>query len=237
MSPMKAIFFADTHLTRNDRKRTVFVETFIRNVCKDADMVFVMGDLFEFYHGYEGYVYPWYQTIVQALQELVGKGQSVYFLEGNHEFDMGPFFEAHTGIKCFRSMSIDIEGNRTFISHGDEFITNPFLKALKTPATYKIMDVLGPMLSWKVAMGLSVFMSKKKKGKNPKVKEVFREYAEQKINEGFDTIIFAHSHIIDHVEFSRGEKKKVYLNPGDFIKNSTYIEYTSESGFQIKTYV
>ena len=54
--------------------------------------------------------------------------------------------------------------------------------------------------------------------------------------EGFDAVIFAHSHIIDYVEYDRGERKKVYLNPGDFVKNSTYIEYTSESGFQIKAY-
>jgi UDP-2,3-diacylglucosamine hydrolase len=233
---MKMIFFADTHLTEKDGKRVRFVETFIHDVCADADMVFVMGDLFEFYHGYDGYIYPWYQSIVDALKGLTDKGTLVYFLEGNHEFDMGKFFETYTGIKCARSLTMDIDGKRTFISHGDEFINNPFLKVLKTPVTFGIMNLLGPRLSWKVAMGLSIFMSKKKKGQNQKVMYRFREYAEQKINEGFDAVIFAHSHISDYVEYDTGKEKKVYLNSGDFIKNTTYVEYTSESGFAVRKY-
>jgi UDP-2,3-diacylglucosamine pyrophosphatase LpxH len=64
----------------------------------------------------------------------------------------------------------------------------------------------------------------------------FREYAEQKIDEGFDAVIFAHSHISDYVEYDTGKGKKVYLNSGDFIKNATYVEYTSESGFAVRQY-
>jgi UDP-2,3-diacylglucosamine hydrolase len=233
---MKMIFFADAHLTKRNKKNIRFVESFIRDVCSDADMVFIMGDLFEFYHGYEGYIYPWYRTIVDAFREMTSKGKSVYFLEGNHEFDMGPFFEAYTGVKCANSLVIDIEGKRTFISHGDEFISNPFLKALKTPITFGAMNLFGPRLSWTIAMGLSVFMSKKKKGKNKAVKHLFREYAEQKIHEGFDAVIFAHSHISDCVEFETARGKKIYLNSGDFIKKSTYIEYSTESGFSLRKY-
>jgi UDP-2,3-diacylglucosamine hydrolase len=233
---MKMIFFADAHLTKKNRNKIRLVETFIRDVCSEADMVFIMGDLFEFYHGYQGYIYPWYRSIVDAFKEITGKGKTVYFLEGNHEFGMGPFFETYTGVKCVKSLAMDIEGKRIFISHGDEYISNPFLKALKTPATYGAMDLFGPKLSWNIAMGLSIFMSKKKKGQNQKVMYKFREYAEGKFKEGFDAVIFAHSHIPDHAEYDAGQGKKVYLNPGDFIRHSTYIEYTSESGFAIRKY-
>jgi UDP-2,3-diacylglucosamine pyrophosphatase LpxH len=44
---MKMIFFADAHLTRKNKKKIKFVETFVRDVCSDADMVFILGDLFE----------------------------------------------------------------------------------------------------------------------------------------------------------------------------------------------
>jgi len=234
---MKMIFFADAHLTKENKKKIRFVEAFIHDVCHDADIVFIMGDLFEFYHGYEGYIYPWYRSIIDAFKDMTGRGKSVYFLEGNHEFDMGPFFEAYTGVKCVNNLIMDIEGKRTFISHGDEFISNPFLKALKTPITFGVMDMFGPRLSWSIAMGLSVFLSKKKKGQNKNVKYRFREYAQQKIDEGFDAVIFAHSHISDYVEYDTMRGKKVYLNSGDFIKNSTYIEYTSESGFTLMKYL
>lgn len=233
---MKMIFFADTHLTRKNKKKLKMVEVFIRKVCSDADMVFVLGDLFEFYHGYEGYIYPWYRPIVDAFKAITEQGKSVYFLEGNHEFDMGPFFETYTGIQCVKNLTIDIEGKRTFISHGDEFYLNPVTRALKAPLTIGAMNLFGPGLSWKIAMGVSKIMSKKKKGQNQKVKDVFREYARQKLKEGYDAVILAHTHIADYMEFGAGMAKKVYLNTGDFIRKSTYIEYTSEEGFQLKEY-
>lgn len=233
---MKMIFFADAHLTRKNKKKIKFVETFVHNVCSDADVVFILGDLFEFYHGYEGYIYPWYRSIIDTFKAITGKGKSVYFLEGNHEFDMGPFFETYTGIKCVRNLTMDVEGKRTFISHGDEFFMNPVTRALRTPFIFGAMNLFGPQLSWKMAMGLSLLMSKKKKGHNPKARDRFRDYARQKLDEGYDAIILAHSHIPDYVEHGKGEAKKVYLNSGDFIRHSTYIEYTSESGFQIKKY-
>ncbi|HNQ46557.1 MAG TPA: UDP-2,3-diacylglucosamine diphosphatase [Syntrophorhabdus sp.] len=233
---MKMIFFADTHLTKKNKKKLRMVEIFIRNVCIDADMVFVLGDLFEFYHGYEGYIYPWYRPIVDAFKTITEQGKSVYFLEGNHEFDMGPFFESYTGIQCVKNLTIDIEGKRTFISHGDEFYLNLVTRALKAPLTIGAMNLFGPRLSWKIAMAVSRIMSKKKKGQNPKVKNVFREYAREKLKEGYDAVILAHTHIADYMEFGAGMAKKVYLNTGDFIRKSTYIEYTSEEGFQLKEY-
>lgn len=233
---MKMIFFADTHLTRKNKKKLKLVETFIRDMCSEADMVFVLGDLFEFYHGYQGYIYPWYRSIVDSFKAITEKGKSVYFLEGNHEFDMGSFFETYTGIKCVKNITMDIEGKRTFISHGDEFYLNPVTRALKTPLTIGAMNLFGPRLSWKIAMGMSTIMSKKKKGQSPRVKNMFREYAKEKLREGYDAVILAHTHIADYLEFGAGEAKKVYLNSGDFIKKSTYIEYTSEFGFQIKVY-
>ncbi|MBP1735951.1 MAG: metallophosphoesterase [Deltaproteobacteria bacterium] len=222
---MKMIFFADTHLTRKNKKKLKLVETFIRDVCGEADMVFVLGDLFEFYHGYQGYIYPWYRSIVDSFKAITEKG-----------IDMGSFFETYTGIKCVKNLTMDIEGKRTFISHGDEFYLNPVTRALKTPLTIGAMNLFGPRLSWKIAMGMSTIMSKKKKGQSPRVKNMFREYAKEKLNEGYDAVILAHTHIADYLEFGKGEARKVYLNSGDFIKKSTYIEYTSDSGFQIKEY-
>jgi UDP-2,3-diacylglucosamine pyrophosphatase LpxH len=158
-------------------------------------------------------------------------------LEGNHEFEMGTFFETYTGIKCVKNLTIDVEGNRTFISHGDEFFRNPVTRALKTPFTLRAMNLFGPKLSWKIAMGVSKIMSKKKKGQNLKVKDRFREYAKAKLNEGYDAVVLAHSHISDYVEYGSEKAKKVYLNSGDLIQNSTYIEYTSKSGFAVRKYV
>ena len=73
---MKAIFFSDAHIDKNDTQKISFVEKFIDDVCSDADIVFILGDLFEFYHGYEGYIFPWYRSITESFKTLVEKGKT-----------------------------------------------------------------------------------------------------------------------------------------------------------------
>jgi UDP-2,3-diacylglucosamine hydrolase len=236
MVAMKMIFFSDTHLTKGNTGKRSSVEGFIRDVCAHADMVFILGDLFEFYHGYHGYIYPWYASTVEALRVLTRQGKSVYLIEGNHEFDMGPFFESYTGIKCTRDLTMDIEGKRTFIAHGDRLRNNYFLRLLKSKYVYSFMNAIGPILSWRLAMGMSLLLSKKKKGYNRRVMNRFRLYARTKLEEGYDVVILAHSHMSDMVAFGSGADEKIYLNTGDLARCSAYAEYATGEGFSIKTY-
>ena len=115
---MKAVFFSDAHLADNDAGKVRAVKTFLRQMAEDADIVVVLGDLFEFYHGYDGYIYPFYKEIVDALRDAA-LSKSVYFIEGNHEYRMGPYFESYTGIRCVRSLSLDLDGKHVFLCHGD----------------------------------------------------------------------------------------------------------------------
>ncbi len=70
-----------------------FFKDFLKDILDKVDKVFILGDLFEFYHGYDGYIYPWYKGVADVLKKLTESGKSVVFLEGNHEFGMGSFFE------------------------------------------------------------------------------------------------------------------------------------------------
>jgi UDP-2,3-diacylglucosamine hydrolase len=231
---MRIIFFSDTHLDRENVSKTEIVETFLRRSCVDADVLFILGDLFEFYHGHGDYIYPWFRGIAEALRDLTQKGVVVYLLEGNHEFGVGGFFESYTGAVCTEGMSIDVEGKRVFVSHGDELAGGIVRTMLKSGFAARVMDILGPRLTWAVAMGARVFLSKKKKGYQQKVRDRFRGYARKILDDGFDAVILAHSHIPDQVEDNSGEKKAVYLNTGDFFKHTTYVLYESGSGFSMQ---
>jgi len=50
------------------------------------------------------------------------------------------------------------------------------------------------------------------------------------------TWLLAHSHMADRVECNSGNGATIYLNTGDFIRDRTYVEYTSETGFVVKEY-
>ena len=65
---LRAVFFSDVHLVQEDTDKTELVQGFLKDCCADADMIFILGDLFEFYHGYDGYIYPWYKGVIDALK-------------------------------------------------------------------------------------------------------------------------------------------------------------------------
>jgi UDP-2,3-diacylglucosamine hydrolase len=231
---MKIIFFSDTHLFRESVDRTNIVETFLRDECAKADMVFLLGDLFEFYHGYRRYIFPWYQSIAEAIKAITKKGKTVYFVEGNHEFGMGRYFQSYTGAVCVNEVAIDIDGKRTFVAHGDKFVGGPVRMALKSRFASGLMDFFGPRLTWAIAMGARIVLSKREKPYKPSVIERFRGYARRKFAEGYDAVVLAHSHMPDKMEVDAEGKGKVYLNTGDFFANATYVIYESGKGFEVK---
>jgi UDP-2,3-diacylglucosamine hydrolase len=233
---LRAVFFSDVHLVQEDINKTELVQEFLKDCCADADMVFVLGDLFEFYHGYDGYIYPWYKGVVNALKQLTESGKRVFFLEGNHEFDMGAFFEHYTGVTCVRDRTIYLDDKKVFVSHGDGSGLFCLGSILKNRFIYAIMDILGPIPTWKTAQTAGLFLSRKIKPYDESIKIIFRENARKKLDEGYDVVIYAHSHIADKIEFDSKAGKKIYVNTGDFGKCMDYVSYDSESGFTLEKY-
>jgi UDP-2,3-diacylglucosamine hydrolase len=232
---VKAVFFSDAHLTDNKDERRASLIASIREVSKDADMVFFLGDLFEFYHGYDGYIPPFFRDMAETLREMAVH-RPVYFLEGNHEFGMGRFFETYTGVKCAESLAINMDGKKVFLSHGDNIDAPLLRRILRSHFIYSVMDVFGPRLTWKIAMACRPVLSRSNKAYNARTRDRFRKYGAQKLQEGYDAVVLAHSHMADKVEHQSEGKTKVYMNTGDLEKSLSYGEYVSGQGFLIRTF-
>lgn len=232
---MKAVFFSDAHLGKEDDERIALIGRFITEVSRDADIVVVAGDLFEFYHGYDGFIYPWFRSIADVLKKTAS-GRTVYFLEGNHEFKLGDYFERYTGAHCQDTVAFDLDGRRVFVSHGDDVGIGSLRPILKSSFIYLLMNLFGPRLTWSIAMGCRLFLSRKKRIYNQRTLEKFRNYGVTKLHDGYDAVILAHSHMPDMVSFKQGGRERVYLNTGDLIGNFTYAEYTSDGGFKLKNW-
>jgi len=230
---MKAIFFSDAHLTNNTSARAQTLIDSVRTATRDADMVFILGDLFEFYHGFDGYIYPFYQDVADLLRELASR-IPVYFLEGNHEFDMGRFFVSYTGVQCARSLDISLDGMRVSISHGDEYSSPLIRMIVKSSFVRWCMDTFGPRATWRVAMLCRIFLSKKHKPFDEKVRNKYRERARHRLETGYDVVIMAHSHIADFLEYSENGRKKTYMNTGDMVSAPTFGIYETGKGFSLR---
>jgi UDP-2,3-diacylglucosamine hydrolase len=231
---MRIVFLSDAHLKKEETARIAYVTRLIETVSKNADMVFILGDLFEFYHGHEDYIYPWYRPVIEMLRELA-RNKPVHYVEGNHEFGMGSFFQSYTGIRSVNEMSLLIEGKKCFISHGDEIGPLPLKKLLKSAPVYALMDLFGPALTWKIAMGCRLFLSKRNKPYSVNIRDEFRAYGRKRIDEGYDSVILAHTHMADLLDYEV-DGPKTYVNTGALIEHHSFAEYTSEKGFSLRTY-
>lgn len=234
---MKAVFFSDTHLGMGDGSKIAHVEQFLQDTCADADMIFVNGDLFEFYYGFKKnpFAFEWYRGILDALNQFAAQGKTVYMVEGNHEFNMASLSRT-TGIKCADEFAVTLDGKTVFIAHGDKYATPRLRNFLKSPILLGIMELFHPVVTWKLAMVVRLFMSEKKKGRSTKAKHRFRLYADRLLKNGYHAVILAHTHIHDIVRKSSGRGEQIYCNTGDLIKDNVYIEYTSEKGFTLRHY-
>lgn len=234
---MIAVFFSDVHILKNDSERTSLFHAFSRDVLSAADYIFILGDLFEFYHGYDNYIYPWYQSIADTLRELSGQGKTIYFIEGNHEFGMGSFFEQYTGSICVeREISMPLDGKKIYMAHGDSSDRFCFGKLLKSSLVYHIMDIIGPGPTWMGAKWASFFLSRKTKPYSVEIKDIFRSFGQKKLGQGYDAVILAHSHIADKVTGTENQHTQIYMNTGDFGVAFSFVSYESSSGFELKTY-
>lgn len=232
---MKAVFLSDGHLSDDEPLRHKVLIEALKDLSQDADMVFILGDLFEFFHGFNNHIYSFYKDIVDLLKKIAFK-RPVYFLEGNHEFGMGTFFETYTGVKCTETLAINMDRKKVYLAHGDAIGFNPLRSLLKSRFIYFVMDTLGPDLTWKMAMASRPLLSKSCKPYSQKTLNRFRRFGLKKLRDGYDAVIMAHSHIADIQEYDLHGRKGVYLNTGDLTKSLTYGEYTSEEGFSIKVY-
>ena len=98
------------------------------------------------------------------------------------------------------------------------------------------MDFLGPAATWKGAQVAGILLSQKTKPRNAGIRDIFRRHAKIKFTEGYDAVIFGHSHMADKMVFDDGNKKKYYLNTGDFGTSFDYILYDSGAGFTLEKY-
>nr|WP_286942246.1 UDP-2,3-diacylglucosamine diphosphatase [Allomuricauda sp.] len=241
LSKGKKIYFAsDNHLGAPSAVESLPREkkfvAWLDLVKKDAEAIFLMGDLFDFWFEYKKVVPKGFTRTLGKLAELTDSGISVFYFVGNHDLWMNGYFEEELNIPVFhRPQELTINNTAFFIGHGDglgpgdkgfkrmkKVFTNPFAKWL--------FRWLHPDLGVRLAQYLSV---------NNKIisgeadaqylgeeKEWLVQYCKRKL-EGrhYDYFVFGHRHLPLEIDLNG---KSTYVNLGDWIKYFTYGVFDGE---------
>lgn len=122
---MATYFISDLHLTPDRKEVSRLFHKFLCDASLDAEAVYILGDLFEFWIGDDAIEVVGQSDAVVAIRELTRSGTPAYIIPGNRDFLVGTEFEESTGCRILSDPSrIDIDGKTTVLMHGDSMCTD-----------------------------------------------------------------------------------------------------------------
>jgi UDP-2,3-diacylglucosamine hydrolase len=251
LKPGKKIYFAsDQHFgAPNPTASKTREEKFIRwldSIKDDAQVLFLMGDLFDFWHEWKHVVPKGFIRVLGKIATLKDSGIEIYFFVGNHDLWMKDYFEDELGIPVyFDKKFYEINGKQFLLAHGDGLGPgDKGYKRMKKLFTNPFAQWLFHWLHPDIAMKLALYMSQKNKlisGEEDKEflgedKEFLILYAKEKLKTSkIDYFIFGHRHLPMILDIQNKTNEAKYINLGDWISYFTYGVYDSED-FLIKTF-
>ena len=237
----KVYFASDNHLgapTLKDSlpREKVFV-SWLDTVKEDAGVIFLLGDLFDFWMEYKTVIPKGFSRTLGKLAELTDSGVPIYYFVGNHDLWIDGYFEEELNIPVFhKPQQFKINDTAFFIVHVDGL--GPHDKGFKrmkkvftNPVAQWLFRWLHPDLGVRLAQHLSInnkIISGEADAKFlGEDKEWLVLYAKRKLETThYDHFIFGHRHL--PLEIQLNEKSR-YTNLGDWITYFTYAIFDGNS--------
>lgn len=230
---MKDIFLADAHLInpKDDNYRRI-IELFHREEGKIRTL-YLLGDIFEFWVGYEHVVFTPYVPILEALRRLHESGAKIVWIEGNHDFHLGTFIrETLKATIIPESMEITLDAQRIFLCHGDLIDTRDkgyrlYRTILRSRWLGTLVNLLvSPDRLWRFSRFLSA-RSKEKRRNSPRhdPHQLILSHAQKRFSEGYDVVITGHF----HTPFIEATPQGRVIALGDAMAQSSYVVYENNT--------
>ena len=216
---LKIFILADTHFQDwSNRSNIESFLLFLEMVRKKGEVLFLLGDIFDFYFEYKSFLPKSFFNIFCELKKTAEKGIDIHYWMGNHDFWAGKFFDEIGIIKHFHPETVKIGARKIFVLHGDEMDANFMVKTCLTNGLSRtLFSLLHPELGLKIAKIVSRRSDEKSKGMKVN-KEDFKIFAENKFDEGIDDIVMGHF----HQPFSYKKGNKTLSVIGDWPNNRSY---------------
>lgn len=119
------LFISDLHLCESQPHTTRLFLDFTRNTATQADALYILGDLFEYWAGDDDLNTPFHQQVIAAIHELGENGTPVFIMHGNRDFLMDEQLAqaCHAALLTDPTL-LDLYGTATLLTHGDALCTD-----------------------------------------------------------------------------------------------------------------
>lgn len=249
MTTYKKIYFAsDQHFgaptVEESKIREQKFVNWLDSIKKDAKVIFLLGDLFDFWFEYKEAVPKGFVRVLGKLAELRDQGTEIHFFVGNHDLWMHDYFEKELNIPVyFQPKEFIFNDKSFFIGHGDGLGPEDkgykrMKKVFTNPVSKWFFRWLHPDIGIKIAHYLSVKNKLISGVEDVKFlgeeKEWLVQYCKTKLTEThYDYFVFGHRHL--PLEIALPENS-TYINTGDWIIHFTYGEFDGDQ-FVLKSFI
>lgn len=242
MEEKKNIYFiSDAHLglypAENSAKRERLLVNWLESIRNDAAELFLMGDIFDFWHEYKHVVPRGFVRFLGKLAELGDSGTVLHFFTGNHDIWVYDYLQKEIGLKIYReSVARIFNGKKFFLSHGDGLgpgekgykmmkwsFTNRFLQWIFARIHPNASMAFGKRWSRSSRYAKGI-VAEPYKGNDLENQVVFAQSTLKK--EHFDYFIMGHRHIPFDVQLAPSSR---IINLGDWITHFTYAVWDGEN--------
>jgi UDP-2,3-diacylglucosamine hydrolase len=230
----KVYFLSDFHLGApnevESRKREDRLVRFLQAARKDAGVIFIVGDIFDFWFEYKTVVPKGFVRLLGTLAQLSDEGIELHIFTGNHDLWMQDYLSKELNARIyFEPQPFTIQGKQFLIGHGDGLGPGDHgYKRLKKIFTNPLCQWLFRWLHPDTGIQLANYFSQQSRAKTGTADEIFlgedKEwlilYTKEKAKTmDVEFFVFGHRHFA--IDYKINEKSR-YINLGDWIRLNTY---------------
>jgi UDP-2,3-diacylglucosamine hydrolase len=242
MQAGKKIYFAsDFHLGvpdyKSSREREDRIIRWLDIVSKDAEEIFIVGDLFDFWFEYKRAVPRGYVRLLGKLGTLSDNGIKIILFTGNHDMWIFDYLPQEIGCELYRKpIEREYNGKKFIIGHGDALGPgDKGYKFIKKVFASKVCQWLFARLHPNFGIWLANFFSGRSRRLTGDTDEKFLGeenewliiYCNEMIKkQEVDFFVFGHRHL--PMDITLDNKSSKYYNLGEWVKYNTYAVFDGE---------
>ena len=121
----KTFFISDAHLgswaIADNRQQELRLVHFLDSIKDEASAIYMLGDMFDFWHEYRYAVPKGFTRFLGKLSELTDKGIDIHFITGNHDLWMKDYLHNECGVTIHQEkiIKLSLSDKCFYLSHGD----------------------------------------------------------------------------------------------------------------------
>ncbi|RJG47692.1 UDP-2,3-diacylglucosamine diphosphatase [Motilimonas pumila] len=231
-------FIADLHLSEQRPEITALFLHFLAHDARDADALYILGDLFEIWLG-DDIDSALTNDVATAIKALADSGVPCYYIHGNRDFMIGQQYSSKANMIILpEKHCVDLYGETVLLLHGDTLCTEdeayqnyrrwvykPWLRWLFLAMPKFIRGHIGNKIR-----SNSKAQSKQKQQYRKQIMDVYQPEVEQELlHFQVDTMIHGHTHRPNVHRFTLDGQAKTRIVLGDWYEQGSMLVVSAES--------